>query len=74
MGSQGDPRPVDSANYCLLDASEVAAMLSVPTRWVRDASREGRIPCVKLGRYVRFRREAVLAWIEDHEVEGRGRK
>jgi excisionase family DNA binding protein len=58
----------------LLTAAEVAEILSVPERWVRDASREGRIPTVKLGRYRRFRREAVLAWIGEREVEGRGRK
>jgi len=60
--------------FKLLTAAEVADLLSVPERWVRDASREGRIPTVKLGRYRRFRREAVLAWIEAREVEGRGRK
>jgi len=60
--------------FKLLTAEEVAEMLSVPERWVRDASREGRLPRVQLGRYVRFRREAVVAWMEAHEVEGRGRK
>ncbi|MBA3375571.1 MAG: helix-turn-helix domain-containing protein [Actinobacteria bacterium] len=60
--------------FKLLTAEEVAEMLSVPERWVRDASREGRIPTVKLGRYRRFRRDAVFAWIEAREVEGRGRK
>jgi excisionase family DNA binding protein len=52
----------------LLTAAEVAEMLVLPERWVRDASREGRIPHVRLGRYVRFRREAVLEWIEVQEV------
>ncbi len=52
----------------LLTAAEVADVLAVPERWVQDASREGRIPHVRLGRYVRFRREAVLAWIEAQEV------
>lgn len=57
----------------LLTAAEVAEMLAVPERWVRDASRERRIPHVRLGRYVRFRREAVLTWIEAQEVtHGRG--
>jgi excisionase family DNA binding protein len=62
----------EDSDFRLLDASEVATMLSVPTRWVRDATREGRIPCVKLGRYCRYRREAVFAWIREHEVEARG--
>lgn len=58
-------------NDRLLTAAEVAELLAVPERWVRDASREGRIPHVPLGRYVRFRRETVLAWIEDQERVGR---
>jgi excisionase family DNA binding protein len=65
---------VSDDGFKLLTAAEVAELLSVPERWVRDASREGRLPVVKLGRYRRFRREAVLAWIEEREVEPRGRK
>lgn len=54
----------------LLSAEEVAAMLSVPERWVREHTRGGLIPCVRLGRYVRYRREAVVAWIEEQEEGG----
>jgi excisionase family DNA binding protein len=46
----------------LLTADEVAELLNVPVRWVRDKTREGVIPCVPLGRYVRFDRDDVLAW------------
>jgi excisionase family DNA binding protein len=52
----------------LLTAAEVAEILSVPERWIRDASREGRIPSVRLGRYVRFRRESILLWVSAHEA------
>jgi excisionase family DNA binding protein len=65
---------VSGDGFKLLTAGEVAEILSVPERWVRDASREGRIPTVKLGRYRRFRRDAVLAWIAEREVEGGGRR
>ena len=54
----------------LLDADEVAALFHVPVSWVRDHSRAGLIPHVKLGKYVRFRREAVLAWIVEQEQGG----
>jgi excisionase family DNA binding protein len=54
----------------LLTAQEVAEMLSVPTRWVREHSRSGLIPHVQLGRYVRYRREAVLDWISEQESGG----
>jgi excisionase family DNA binding protein len=54
----------------LLTADEVSAMLSVPTRWVRDASRNGRLPTIKLGRYRRYRRQAVLDWLAQQETGG----
>ena len=44
----------------LLDADEVAALLSVPTSWVRQETRAGRMPCLELGRYRRYDRGAVL--------------
>ena len=59
----------------LLTAAEVAALLSVPRSWVYEQAREGRIPVVTLGRYRRFREEAILAWVEGLEgargTEGR---
>jgi excisionase family DNA binding protein len=39
----------------LLDAKEMARLLSVHESWVRTEQRAGRIPFVKVGRYVRFR-------------------
>lgn len=63
------PRPVLSENGHdrLLDAGEAAAILSVPVSWVREATRDGRLPCVELGRYRRYRRATLLAWIERQE-------
>ncbi|MBA2383682.1 MAG: helix-turn-helix domain-containing protein [Actinobacteria bacterium] len=46
-------------------------MLGVPPRWVAAGAREGRIPCVRLGRYVRFDRGDVLAWLERCKHPGR---
>jgi excisionase family DNA binding protein len=53
----------------LLVAGEVAAMLRVTTGWVYAQTRAGRMPCVRLGRYYRYRVAAIEAWLE--EVEGR---
>ena len=52
----------------LLTAREVAALLGVPTSWVYERSRNGTIPTVTLGRYRRYRRSAIDAWIR--ELEG----
>ena len=55
----------------LLNAQEVAELLNVPVRWVRDKTREGAIPSVPLGRYVRYELGEVLAWIESCKQPGR---
>jgi excisionase family DNA binding protein len=55
------------ANY-LLTAEDVAAMLSVPKTWVYAQSRAGALPTVRVGRYCRYRREAIHHWIETQEV------
>lgn len=58
----------------LLTPEEVAAQLGVPKAWVYARSREwfkskgGRgIPTVRLGRYYRYRADAVTAWIQQLE-------
>jgi excisionase family DNA binding protein len=57
----------------LLDAKEVAELLSVPATWVREQTRTGDLPHLRLGRYVRFDQEAVLAWLETQRA-GQWRK
>lgn len=52
----------------LLTSDEVAALLGVTTAWVYDRARKRRIPHLRLGRYIRFRREALDAWIEEVEA------
>ena len=39
----------------LLRAGELAERLGVPESWVRTEERAGRIPSVRLGKYVRFK-------------------
>jgi excisionase family DNA binding protein len=48
----------------LLDADAAAELLNVPASWVLAEARANRIPTVRLGRYVRFRRDDLQAWIE----------
>jgi excisionase family DNA binding protein len=52
----------------LLTAQEVAEMLGVPATWVYARTREGMIPTVRLGRYYRYRAEAIRAWVEECEA------
>jgi excisionase family DNA binding protein len=49
----------------LLTAGEVAELLAVPESWVREATREGRLPHLRLGRYRRYERAAIEAWLAE---------
>jgi len=49
----------------LLTADQVAEMLQVDKSWVYAACRSGRIPHIRLGRYVRFSEPAIDEWMAD---------
>lgn len=59
-------------NGALLTADQVARILGVPKTWVYEQSRRGRIPTVTLGRYRRYRAEAIQAWLERLETADDG--
>jgi excisionase family DNA binding protein len=59
----------------LLTLDEVVAWLRVPRSWVYERTRKGQIPHVKLGKYLRFSRQAVAEWLGtrsrvERDVEG----
>jgi excisionase family DNA binding protein len=50
----------------ILTPEEVAAFLRVPKSWVYEKTRERQrnpLPVFKIGRYLRFDRAAVIAWL-----------
>ena len=47
----------------LLTADEVAELLGVSKEWVWEQSRLGLIPTITLGRFRRYRQEAVEQWL-----------
>lgn len=49
--------------YELIDTEEVARIIGMTTDWVYEQSRRGRIPTITLGRYRRYRRAAIEAWL-----------
>ena len=54
----------------LLTAEEVAAKLRVKVSFVKDRTRkncreEDKIPCIRLGRWVRFNESEIDAWIQN---------
>jgi excisionase family DNA binding protein len=54
----------------LLTPKEVAAILRVDKSWVYRAAREGSLPAVKLGHYVRFEERVLDEWIRNGGARG----
>jgi excisionase family DNA binding protein len=64
-----EPRTTaEQAERELLTAEEVAALLGIGVDWVWEQARKGRIPHIRLGRYRRFRRQAIQEWLEAIEI------
>lgn len=53
----------------LLTPDEVAGLLRVSRKTVIVMARENRLPCVRVGRLVRFDSEHIWRWINDHRSE-----
>ena len=73
---KGDPVRSNGAGSAepLMTAGDVASLLGVTRGWVDQQSRLGRIPTVTLGRYRRYRREAIEAWLVEMEVGSLARR
>lgn len=52
----------------LIGFEEVAELMSIPESTIRRMVTAKRIPCVKLGKHVRFDPEDIEAWIERNKV------
>ena len=57
----------EAAPSRLIDAAAAGELLGVPTSWVLAEARSNRVPHIRLGRYVRFRRDALLQWALERE-------
>jgi excisionase family DNA binding protein len=58
----------------LLDDAGAAELLAVPKSWIGEAARRGELPHIKLGRYRRFDRADLLAWLEEQKGGGGRRR
>lgn len=54
-----------------LSIEQAAAYLNVEIRWMRRAVFERRLPYYKVGRYLRFRRRDLEAFLQDGRVDPR---
>ena len=67
-----DPALALSLDEPLLDVEQAAALLNVRPSWVRDATRAGRLPCIRVGRHLRFTRPMLEQWAAQHRIENAG--
>ncbi len=47
----------------LLDASSAAELLAVKPSWIYEAVRNGQLPCLKIGRHIRFTQRMLEDWL-----------
>lgn len=64
----------DATDDDLLTVEDVARLMKVPMSWVYEHSRQDgidRLPCIKLGKYLRFRLSDLRNYIESKRTAGR---
>jgi excisionase family DNA binding protein len=57
----------------LLQPAEAAELLRVKVSWIYEAVRDGRLPCIRVGRHIRFTRSMLERWLAEHvdSLDGR---
>ena len=58
-----DPRPQD-----VMTVDEVCRYLRIPKSTLYKLAQEGKLPCQKVGRHWRFRKEALDRWLEEGDT------
>jgi excisionase family DNA binding protein len=51
----------------LLTADEAAEYLRIHVKTLQKMAREGKVPCVRMGKYWRFRLSALDHWVTTHQ-------
>ena len=49
----------------VMTIDELSAYLKIPKSTLYKLAQEGRLPCQKVGRHWRFRRETIDRWLEE---------
>jgi excisionase family DNA binding protein len=52
----------------LLRPADAAELLSVRPSWIYEAVRTNRLPCLRIGRHIRFTREMLEAWLAEQHA------
>ncbi|NOS79301.1 MAG: helix-turn-helix domain-containing protein [Nitrospira sp.] len=62
--------PIPPLSEELLTASDVCALLKVSKAFVYQAAHAGDLPCIRLGRAVRFEPAEVMKFVARHRIAG----
>lgn len=54
----------------LLSVQEAADLMQISAYTLREWARDGKVPAIRLGKLWRFRRLALLDWVESQERGG----
>ncbi len=49
----------------LLRPDQAALLLAVKTSWIYDAVRTGNLPCIRVGRHIRFTQAMLEDWLSN---------
>jgi excisionase family DNA binding protein len=49
----------------LLTPAEAAQLLAVKPSWIYEAVRAGTLPCLRIGRHIRFTRAMLEDWLRE---------
>jgi len=66
-GAPSAPATV-SLHEPLLDVEAAADLLNVKVSWIREATRTGLLPCLKVGRQVRWTKPMLEQWLADQQT------
>ena len=59
------PQPYHRLDQRLLTPAEAAQLLAVKTSWIYEAVRTHRLPCLRLGKHIRFTHHMLETWLEN---------
>lgn len=62
----------NSGNGCLIDIIELSRSLGVAKNTLYDWCAFGRIPHIKLGKFLRFTADDINTWLADKKIDLKG--
>ena len=65
MNATTQPQTGHRLDGPLLRPEQAAALLAVKPSWVYEAVRTGRLPCLRVGRHIRFTQNMLESWLAD---------